>query len=165
MPSGVYVRKPSSAETRAKISAAVRRRYTDPAEREKVSVAQKGNQWALGNRSQLVHGMSGTPTHNTWNEMLRRCRNPHRAFWSHYGGRGITVCVRWDNHRGGSFENFLADMGERPAGLTLDRIDNDGNYEPGNCRWATRLEQAANRRPERLARARDSAGRFAGRAA
>ena len=73
--------------------------------------------------------------------MLQRCNNPHRKDWRRYGGRGITVDERW--HR---FENFLADMGACPPGLWLDRIDSSGNYEPGNCRWATFEEQLHNQR-------------------
>lgn len=82
-------------------------------------------------------------TFYTWQNMIQRCTNPNLRDWKDYGGRGIMVCARWL----ASFENFLADMGERPLGLWLDRKDNDGNYEPDNCRWITPKESAANRRP------------------
>jgi hypothetical protein len=91
--------------------------------------------------ARLRHGHTEKPTWKTWSSMINRCTNPNARRWSDYGGRGISVCDRWH-----VYENFFADMGERPKGLSLDRIDNDGNYEPGNCKWSTPKEQAANRR-------------------
>lgn len=94
-----------------------------------------------------VHGHKtrsekASPTYYSWKSMKWRCANTAPKDWKYYGGRGIAVCERWAN----SFEAFLADMGERPPGKTLDRIDNDKGYEPGNCRWATTSEQRLNRR-------------------
>lgn len=87
------------------------------------------------------HGMSGTRMHATWLDMRNRCRNPNYYNYVRYGARGIQVCERWD-----TFENFVADMGERPGkGYSIERVDNDGNYEPSNCKWATAVEQNNNK--------------------
>lgn len=87
------------------------------------------------------HGYTGTPTFKSWESMRQRCNNPKSPDYPRYGGRGIRVCERWQN----DFAAFLADMGERPDGLTLDRKDVDGDYEPSNCHWATRSRQQRNR--------------------
>lgn len=81
-------------------------------------------------------------TRSSWYHMKQRVLNPNSDVYHHYGGRGINICVRWLD----SFENFLEDMGERPVGLSLDRVNNDGNYTPENCRWATQSDQVRNRR-------------------
>ena len=92
-----------------------------------------------------THGMVNTPTWLSWKSMTARCGNPNATDYERYGGRGISVCHEW-----GSFETFYRDMGNRPPGKSLDRIDTNGNYEPGNCRWATSAQQQQNRRNNKL---------------
>lgn len=95
-----------------------------------------------------IHGRTKTPIYRSWQAMLTRCYNQANKNYVRYGGRGISVCDRWrsgDGIRSG-FQCFLDDMGERPAGMSLDRYpDKDGNYEPSNCRWATQSEQCLNK--------------------
>ncbi len=91
--------------------------------------------------SRRTHGHSQTKTYAVWYGIKNRCLNPSYIAWRDYGGRGISVCERWL-----SYKNFLADMGEVPDGLSIDRINVNGNYEPGNCRWATVEQQVNNRR-------------------
>jgi hypothetical protein len=86
-----------------------------------------------------------TPEYRAWKYMCDRCLNDRNAHYKDYGARGIAVCQSWLK-----FENFLADMGERPAGMWLDRIDNNGNYEPGNCRWTTPAQSGQNRRTVKI---------------
>lgn len=90
-----------------------------------------------------THGASAarSPTYRTWKEMRNRCRNPAATQWRWYGGRGVKVCARWE-----TFENFLADMGPRPQGASIDRVNPDGDYTPDNCRWATAKQQAETNR-------------------
>lgn len=97
-------------------------------------------------RNRATHRSTKTPTYRSWVSMRERCYSPRASNFKWYGRRGITVCERWKS----SFETFRSDMGERPSGTTLDRLNPDGNYEPGNCRWATSGEQARSKRVTRL---------------
>jgi len=98
----------------------------------------------VGRHGPITHGKTGTRVWNIWAGMLGRCYVKTSGSYRDYGARGITVCERWK-----TFENFYVDMGDPPDKHSIDRINNDGNYEPGNCRWATSKEQRANQRPRR----------------
>lgn len=102
-------------------------------------------QGKLNTRGPVTHGYSKTSTYSIWMGMRTRCNNPKALYFKDYGGRGITVCERWSK-----FENFLADMGERPGNLQIDREDNNGNYEPGNVRWVTCSVNGRNKRDTRF---------------
>ena len=104
---------------------------------------RRGNSGSCGCVVRL-HGASGSRTYASWKSMRDRCQRPAHKHFKDYGGRGISVCDRWLD-----FRSFLADMGPRPPGTSLDRIDNDGNYEPGNCRWATARQQRGHTRANR----------------
>jgi hypothetical protein len=110
---------------------------------------------AIGPRS-ITHGQTvgwkWTTTYRCYRAMIARCIYPSQMYYDDYGGRGIKVCDRWMHGENGmsGYECFVADMGEKPRGLTIDRKNNDGNYEPGNCRWATQSEQMLNTRASKV---------------
>lgn len=90
----------------------------------------------------IKHGYGATPIYHVWASMRQRCNSQNAVVYKYYGGRGIRICDRWLN----SFENFYADMGEKPEGMSIERIDNDGDYEPDNCYWSTHFQQSRNMR-------------------
>lgn len=115
----------------------------------------------IGSTGKPKHGLYGTPTYISWRSMNSRCHNPKARGYEFWGGRGISVCDEWRD----SFSAFHEYMGDRPEGMSLDRIDNNGNYEPGNVRWATTAEQNRNKRPKssnqfRVAGVRNHAGKY-----
>lgn len=100
---------------------------------------------ADSNRRRAIHGLAGTPSYRAWLDMRNRCFCKSNPRFKDYGGRGISICIRWND-----FRIFLHDMGLRPNGKSLGRIDNDGHYTPENCRWESRSEQQRNRRTNRI---------------
>lgn len=135
-------RRISAAKMGHEVSAGARKKIGDAARgrihSEETRTKRSASRTEHGHNRSRMGKRSGT--YRSWDGMKQRCLNPKATGYKRYGGAGVEVCDRWLK-----FENFLADMGVRPEGTTLDRIDNDGNYEPGNCRWATVSTQNRNR--------------------
>lgn len=109
--------------------------------KKRITRFNNGKNISCGCMNSVTHGLAKSPEYRIWAGMIHRCGNSNHPYFEHYGGRGITVCDKWLN----SFESFISDMGKRTSkNHSLDRINNDGNYEPNNCRWATNLEQGRN---------------------
>lgn len=143
--------KKLSDETRAKMSEAHKGKKVAPRSlehRAKLSALHMGNHYRLKHGHAITYHVSRT--YQTWQGMIRRCTNPNVWNWKNYGGR-FPNPVTIEDERWSSFVNFLSDMGERPDGMSIDRIKNDLGYFKENCRWATASEQAFNRRPKRIA--------------
>jgi len=151
MASGTYIRTPEHRSKMSDIQKTNPSSYErSPQLRAATSARLAGHEVSGETRDKIAvlkttHGMSYTRTYKSWSSMIQRVRNPNHQAFARYGGRGITVCTRWL-----SFDAFYDDMGDRPEGTSLDRLNNDKGYEPGNCRWATASEQQHNRHDNRV---------------